>query len=102
MTSYSLHPSYITRHPYISSALTLLLSSAIMPLFYRNHMPVENRTILVTGASQGMGKALAILLSSKGAHVCIVARNQEKLDLALSEIKVSAPPSLRPPLSPHR
>lgn len=37
-----------------------------------------------------MGKGLAILLSKKQANVIIVARNQQKLDEALVEIKVSA------------
>ncbi|KAL9099856.1 MAG: hypothetical protein Q9163_004704 [Psora crenata] len=40
----------------------------------RNHFPVQGRVILITGGSQGMGKALAQLLASKGANVIIVAR----------------------------
>jgi len=35
-----------------------------------------------------MGKALATKLAQQGANVCIVARNQSKLDHAIQYIKV--------------
>jgi short-subunit dehydrogenase len=35
-----------------------------------------------------MGKALAKQLAEKGANVCIVARNKDKLDQAIEYIKV--------------
>ena len=46
------------------------------------------QTILVTGGSQGMGKGIAQLLARKGANVLIVARNVQKLESALEDIKV--------------
>ena len=46
------------------------------------------QTILVTGGSQGMGKGIAQLLAGKGANVLIVARNVQKLESALEDIKV--------------
>ena len=46
------------------------------------------QTILVTGASQGMGKALAQLLASRGANVIIVARTTKNLQSALEDIRV--------------
>lgn len=49
--------------------------------------------MLVTGGSQGMGKAVAILLAKKGADVIIVARNVHKLEDALKEISVYIPPA---------
>ncbi|KAI7115506.1 hypothetical protein KC352_g34325, partial [Hortaea werneckii] len=56
-----------------------------MGLFSRkNHFDVDGRTILLTGGSQGMGRGLAKLLAEKGANIVIVARNQQKLDEALS------------------
>jgi 3-oxoacyl-[acyl-carrier protein] reductase len=44
---------------------------------------------LVTGASQGIGRACAVRLASAGAAVAAAARNQEKLDELVSEIKAS-------------
>jgi len=47
----------------------------------------ENRHILVTGASTGMGRATAVLLAQRGAKVSLVARTQSNLDSALAEIR---------------
>jgi 3-oxoacyl-[acyl-carrier protein] reductase len=47
---------------------------------------VEGRIALVTGASQGIGRACAQLLAAAGAKVALCARNQEKLDQLASEI----------------
>ncbi|KAJ7167368.1 oxidoreductase [Mycena crocata] len=41
----------------------------------------------VTGGSSGLGLALAILLTTKGADVSIVARDEQKLDSALAELE---------------
>ncbi|KAI0821010.1 oxidoreductase [Irpex lacteus] len=41
----------------------------------------------VTGGTAGLGLSLAILLAKRGAHVSIVARNQERLDKALEELE---------------
>ncbi|MEM0908475.1 MAG: SDR family oxidoreductase [Pseudomonadota bacterium] len=43
-------------------------------------MGVENKIILVTGASQGIGKAAALALAKHGATVIIAARSKDKLD----------------------
>jgi hypothetical protein len=42
----------------------------------------------VTGGSSGLGLALALLLTKRGADVSIVARDQAKLDNALEEMEV--------------
>jgi NAD(P)-dependent dehydrogenase (short-subunit alcohol dehydrogenase family) len=46
------------------------------------HNPLQlcDRTILVTGASAGIGKSTAVLLSQLGAQVVMLARNQAKLE----------------------
>jgi 3-oxoacyl-[acyl-carrier protein] reductase len=47
---------------------------------------MEGRVALVTGASQGIGRACALALAESGAKVALCARNQEKLDQLAGEI----------------
>ncbi|CZR65494.1 probable 3-ketodihydrosphingosine reductase TSC10 [Phialocephala subalpina] len=76
--------------------LALLLTPTIMGLFSKNKFDVNGKTVLLTGASEGMGKSVAIQLAKKGASIIIVARNVGKLESALAEIKAAAPsPSQR-------
>lgn len=42
-------------------------------------MELKNKVALVTGASSGIGAAIAVQLSKEGSHVVIVGRNKEKL-----------------------
>ena len=50
---------------------------------------LTDKTILITGASSGIGKATAILASQMGAHVIIHGRDLEKLQHTLSQLKPS-------------
>jgi NAD(P)-dependent dehydrogenase (short-subunit alcohol dehydrogenase family) len=48
---------------------------------------LTGKVALVTGASSGMGKAIAIALANQGAKVVIGARRMEKLEAVAAEIK---------------
>jgi len=45
-----------------------------------NPFSLENKTILVTGASSGIGQSIAIECSKMGASVIITGRNEERLN----------------------
>lgn len=52
-----------------------------------NPFSLENKTILVTGASSGIGKAVAIACASMGGRVVLSARNIERLNDTYSELE---------------
>ncbi len=47
---------------------------------------LSGQTAIVTGASQGLGKSMAIALGAAGARVACIARNAEKLADTVSQI----------------
>ncbi len=52
-------------------------------------MDLSSRVALVTGASQGIGRACALGLAKNGATVAVAARNQEKLNDLAREINAA-------------
>ena len=51
-----------------------------------NPFSLEGKTILVTGASSGIGRTTAIECSKMGANLCIVGRNIERLNETFSQL----------------
>lgn len=51
---------------------------------------LTGKTALVGGSSQGIGKACAMELAALGANVILLARNEEKLRTAMSDLDTSA------------
>ena len=48
---------------------------------------LQDRVVVVTGASSGIGRATALLLARNGAKVMLVSRTKEKLDALRQEIE---------------
>ena len=48
---------------------------------------LEGKKVLITGASSGIGKAVAILFAEEGADLCLVARRQEELSKITGQCK---------------
>ncbi|MEG1031391.1 MAG: SDR family oxidoreductase [Acinetobacter sp.] len=52
-----------------------------------NHFDVNKKTVLITGASSGLGYHIAQLFAKKGANVVICARREERLKVLESQLK---------------
>lgn len=48
---------------------------------------LDGKTAIITGASRGIGRAIAIRLAEDGADVVLAARSQEQLDIAICDVK---------------
>jgi len=59
---------------------------------------LTNRSALVTGASQGIGRATALALARAGARVAAAARNAEKLASVVAEITAAGGEALAVPM----
>ena len=52
-----------------------------------NPFSLENKTILVTGASSGIGKAIAIICSQMGANLIIIGRDEKRLNQTYDKLQ---------------
>ena len=48
---------------------------------------IKEKNVLITGATSGIGKAAALKLSSLGAKICFIARNEKKAEDLAKEIE---------------
>ena len=51
------------------------------------NLNIQDKRILVTGASRGIGRAIAFRLLEEGAQVAITARGAELLNSSAKELK---------------
>jgi len=65
------------------------LQSASKTILMYNPFSLENKTILITGASSGIGKAVAIECAKLGANLVISARNAERLTTTYNELNTA-------------
>src|SRR5271168_117427 len=59
---------------------------------------LRDKVALVTGASQGIGRATAVALAASGAKVAVAARNTEKLASLVAEIEAAGGAALAVPM----
>ena len=60
-------------------------------------MQLDGRVALITGASRGLGRALAIAFAREGAALALCARGQEGLDQLAAEVSALGAPVLAVP-----
>lgn len=56
-------------------------------MLFKKSWDPRGKHCYVTGGSAGLGLSLAVLLAKKGANVSVVARDRERLQLALGELE---------------
>lgn len=53
-------------------------------------MSFAGKRVFISGGSEGIGRAVAVLLASEGAHVCVAARRQGPLDETVAAMQAAA------------
>src|SRR5688500_18568233 len=51
--------------------------------------PMAGKTVLITGATSGIGRATALGLATMGAHVAIIGRDHQRADDAAQEFRTA-------------
>ncbi|EXJ86902.1 hypothetical protein A1O3_03856 [Capronia epimyces CBS 606.96] len=75
----------------LASIAIAILSLVVFTMFFKqDYFPIDGRTAIVTGGSQGLGLSVAQELASKGANVVIVAQDKAKLERATQAIQARA------------
>ncbi|KAI6173592.1 hypothetical protein M3Y98_01098200 [Aphelenchoides besseyi] len=64
-----------------------LLCYSIPGPHHQSHLDLRNRTVLITGASSGLGRALAFVFYQRGAKLILAARSIDKLQELCVELE---------------
>jgi retinol dehydrogenase-14 len=56
---------------------------------HHHHDAMTTKTVLITGATGGIGKTTAIGLAQLGAHVAVVGRDPERTQLAARDVEAA-------------
>lgn len=86
-------PEFIRRPVLVSIALKSVDAIASNPMF-----SLKDKVALITGASQGIGRATSLVLAEAGAKVAVAARNTEKLSSVVAEIEAAGGVAMAVPL----
>lgn len=52
-------------------------------------MNITNKVIAITGAGQGLGRAMAVYLANRGANIAIIDLNPEQMEETLAQVKAT-------------
>ncbi len=75
------------RQPWWTRSASWLINPGGAPRARRLRRAVEGKTVLITGASFGIGEATARLLAAAGAKVLLVARSRDQLEAVARSIR---------------
>jgi NAD(P)-dependent dehydrogenase (short-subunit alcohol dehydrogenase family) len=62
-----------------------------------DNQQLDGQVIVVTGASQGIGRAIALACAQQGARVVVVARTSDRVDVVADEIRAQGGEALATP-----
>lgn len=84
---------FLASHPHVVGAFAVPLIMYVVSVILAPSFDYENKHVMVTGGSSGIGLEAAKEYLRRGAHVTIVARTKSKLDIAVKELRSLLPDS---------
>jgi NAD(P)-dependent dehydrogenase (short-subunit alcohol dehydrogenase family) len=79
-------------HSFLSAVAAIesvrCVGSAVRAMLHEADFGVEGQSVVVTGASQGIGRTIAETFATAGANVAICSRSQDRVDPVAEEIEM--------------